>query len=86
MLTAASQPLTNGQCVQPSLAARGTAAAQSMVRAWRLWRARRQERHVFAQLDERGLRDLGLSRWDVERELKRPFWHDCLRGRMSPLP
>ena len=76
MLTAASQTLTNGQCVQPSLTARGAAAAQSMVRAWRRWRARRRERHVFAHLDERGLRDVGLSRWDVERELRKPFWHD----------
>jgi uncharacterized protein YjiS (DUF1127 family) len=86
MLTAASQPLANGQCVQPSLTARGTAAVQSMVRTWRRWRARRRQREAFARIEERDLRDLGLSRWDVERELKKPFWHDCLRGRMSPLP
>src|SRR5665213_1544225 len=42
-MTAASQSLTNGECVQPSLTARGTAAVRSMVRAWRRWRARRQE-------------------------------------------
>ena len=86
MPTAATQSLTNGQFVQPSLTARGTAAAQSMVRTWRLWRRRRRERRVFAHLDERAFSDLALSRGDVERELRKPFWHECLSGRMSPLP
>jgi uncharacterized protein YjiS (DUF1127 family) len=84
MPNAASHSLTNDQCTQPSLTARGVAAVQAIVHAWRRSRARRRERQVFAQLDERGLRDLGLSRWDVDRELKKPFWHDSLRGRISP--
>ena len=85
MPTAATQSLTNGQYVQPGLTARSAAAAQSIVRAWRLWRRRRRERHLFAHLDERAFNDLALSRWDVERELRKPFWQDCLRSRMSPL-
>jgi uncharacterized protein YjiS (DUF1127 family) len=38
------------------------------------WRRRIRERQAFAKLDCRELRDIGLSRWDVERELAKPFW------------
>ena len=38
------------------------------------WRRRIRERQAFARLDYRELRDIGLSRWDVERELAKPFW------------
>jgi uncharacterized protein YjiS (DUF1127 family) len=38
------------------------------------WRRRMRERQAFARLDYRELRDIGLSRWDVERELAKPFW------------
>jgi uncharacterized protein YjiS (DUF1127 family) len=44
------------------------------VRIAGLWRARAQERQAFARLEYRELRDLGVSRWEVERELARPFW------------
>ncbi len=40
------------------------------------WRRRIRERQAFARLDYRELRDIGLSRWDVERELAKPFWRD----------
>ena len=76
MLTAASQSLTNGRCVQANLTARGSAAVQSAVRTLRLWGARIRDRHTFPVLDERDLRDLRVSRWDVERELAKPFWRD----------
>ncbi len=39
-----------------------------------LWQCRANERHALAQLDDRILRDLGLSRSDVARELRKPFW------------
>jgi uncharacterized protein YjiS (DUF1127 family) len=38
------------------------------------WRRRIRERQAFASLDYRELRDIGLSRWDVEREVAKPFW------------
>lgn len=38
------------------------------------WRARADERHVLRSLDDRMLKDVGISRADVERELHRPFW------------
>jgi uncharacterized protein YjiS (DUF1127 family) len=39
-----------------------------------LWQRRANERHALAQLDDRILRDLGLSRSEVARELRKPFW------------
>ena len=38
------------------------------------WQRRDNERHVLAQLDDKILRDLGLSRSEVARELRKPFW------------
>jgi uncharacterized protein YjiS (DUF1127 family) len=40
------------------------------------WRRRIQERRAFAHLDQRDLRDMGLSRWEVEREVAKPFWRE----------
>jgi uncharacterized protein YjiS (DUF1127 family) len=31
---------------------------------------------MFTSLDGRDLHDLGLSQWDVEHEIARPFWRD----------
>jgi uncharacterized protein YjiS (DUF1127 family) len=54
-----------------TLAASFVTALQLSVHEW--WR-RRQGRHELARMDERGLRDLGLSRADVFREVRKPFW------------
>jgi uncharacterized protein YjiS (DUF1127 family) len=43
-------------------------------RTFGLWHGRVRERQAFARLDYRDLRDIGLSRWEVERELVKPFW------------
>ena len=43
-------------------------------RLWCAWRQQVRERRTLAQLGERDLRDLGLIRADLERELARPFW------------
>jgi uncharacterized protein YjiS (DUF1127 family) len=40
----------------------------------RLWRSRIRERRAFVSFDDRDLHDIGVSRWDLERELARPFW------------
>jgi uncharacterized protein YjiS (DUF1127 family) len=42
----------------------------------RLWRSRIRERHSFDYADEHELHELGLSRWDVEREIRKPFWQE----------
>lgn len=40
------------------------------------WHRRARERALLAQLDERMLRDLGISRLDVTHELNKPFWRE----------
>ena len=40
----------------------------------REWRQRSRERAQLAMLDERMLRDIGISRGDVLREINKPFW------------
>lgn len=39
-----------------------------------LWRERAQQRRRLMELDDRLLRDIGLSRADAEREGRKPFW------------
>ncbi|MEL6677453.1 MAG: DUF1127 domain-containing protein [Pseudomonadota bacterium] len=39
------------------------------------WSARRRQRVHLAQLDDAALRDIGLTRHDVQREIERPFWY-----------
>jgi uncharacterized protein YjiS (DUF1127 family) len=38
------------------------------------WQARIRERQKLASLDDRMLRDIGLSRADVHAETRKPFW------------
>jgi uncharacterized protein YjiS (DUF1127 family) len=40
----------------------------------REWRRRSRERAELAQLDDRMLRDIGVSRGDVLAEINKPFW------------
>jgi uncharacterized protein YjiS (DUF1127 family) len=35
-----------------------------------------QSRHVLAMLSDHMLRDIGLTRDDVDRELLKPFWRE----------
>ena len=38
------------------------------------WFERRRSRRFLASLDDRMLRDVGLSAADVDRECSKPFW------------
>jgi uncharacterized protein YjiS (DUF1127 family) len=38
------------------------------------WTDRMRQRRHLAELDDRLLQDIGLSRADVEAEISRPFW------------
>ncbi len=38
------------------------------------WRERSRQRRMLGRLDDRMLRDVGLSRADVEQEVSKPFW------------
>lgn len=46
----------------------------------RRWHELARERRQLAELDERMLKDLGLSRADAEREAGRPFWEVPVRS------
>jgi uncharacterized protein YjiS (DUF1127 family) len=38
------------------------------------WRRRARSRHELMTLSDAGLRDIGISRCDLEREARKPFW------------
>ena len=38
------------------------------------WSARARERRMLAWLDDRSLKDIGVSRADARREAAKPFW------------
>src|SRR5215472_13613063 len=42
----------------------------------REWRRRKNGRLKLARLDERMLRDIGLTRADAEYEMNKPFWRE----------
>lgn len=51
--------------------------ASGLAAAWDkvlLWQYRAQERHHLARLDERMMKDMGISAADVEHEVSKPFW------------
>ncbi len=39
-----------------------------------VWQERRRQRTELAQMDQRMLRDLGLSAQDIASEAEKPFW------------
>jgi uncharacterized protein YjiS (DUF1127 family) len=66
--------LRNSQVSPDPGAPRGITFVDAVQEIIRHVRARRQERRSAAALDGRDRHDLGLSRWDVEREIARPIW------------
>jgi uncharacterized protein YjiS (DUF1127 family) len=46
----------------------------TLLSRFRGWRQRARGRHLLRQLDDRMLRDVGLTRSDVERECNKHFW------------
>jgi uncharacterized protein YjiS (DUF1127 family) len=61
-----------------NLAAPGRREVHPLDALWR-WIVRTAEtarqRRALARLDDRALRDIGLTRADVEAETAKPFWH-----------
>jgi uncharacterized protein YjiS (DUF1127 family) len=51
-------------------------AADHFVATWREWRRRSRERSELAALDDRMLKDIGLTRTDAEFLSNKPFWRE----------
>ncbi len=66
-------PLINCHSVPRSQTLVGT-LRQSVADTLRIWRDRIRERQAFPALTDRDLRDLRISRWELDRELGKPFW------------
>ncbi|SCA57104.1 hypothetical protein MTBPR1_40127 [Candidatus Terasakiella magnetica] len=47
---------------------------KQVLQTLKLWMQRQRKRSDLARLDDRILEDIGLSRTDIEREIKKPFW------------
>lgn len=43
-------------------------------RLWKRWNQRHRQRHALAELDDRLLADVGLTRRQAERECRKPPW------------
>jgi uncharacterized protein YjiS (DUF1127 family) len=41
-----------------------------------IWRRRLRDRRALALMDNRSLRDLGLTRYDAFCETRKPFWRE----------
>jgi uncharacterized protein YjiS (DUF1127 family) len=62
---------------RPSVATGGRtfgALAMRAMMAIVAWADRSRERRQLQELDDRLLKDIGISRGDVERECAKPFW------------
>jgi uncharacterized protein YjiS (DUF1127 family) len=73
--------------VHARIPARGTPTAPRIrlgARAWAAtavalllhWHERARQRRALLSLDDRMLKDIGVSRAEAEREACRPFWRD----------
>lgn len=73
MVTLSSTLAPEASVTQPARATgRGpfSRAGAYLVKMLRVWR----ERQELLLLEDRDLRDIGLTRFDVAREVNRPFW------------
>ena len=73
MATLAQAPLTNSHlCAAPATPSWGTRLRRLLA----AWTQRRHGWEAYGRMSDRDVQDTGVSRWDIERELARPFWHD----------
>lgn len=74
----APQTLTNYQLLPrlTGLPSRRRTATARLHAVFGLWRRRVSERRALAQFTDRDLRDIGVTRVDVQNELAKPFWRD----------
>jgi uncharacterized protein YjiS (DUF1127 family) len=72
MHTISSTKYFAGPWARPAASWRDTAPAT--LRLVALWRERARQRRALASLDDRMLRDVGITRYDAEHECSKPFW------------
>lgn len=48
--------------------------ARRIIKKINTWRVRSQQRKQLASLSEHMLKDMGLTRYEVNKELDKPFW------------
>lgn len=48
--------------------------ADTVRHLWRQWQDRSEERNSYVRLTDRDILDIGHSRFEIERELAKPFW------------
>ncbi|CAI8925029.1 MULTISPECIES: DUF1127 domain-containing protein [Pseudomonas syringae group] len=51
----------------------------SLKRHVQRWLELHRQRRLLAQMSDGALKDLGLSRADIQQEVERPFWDDPLK-------
>jgi len=61
--------------VRPSRGKTGTGLVTRLFDRVFGWLDQARQRRHLGELDDRLLRDIGLSRAEVEQEVSRPFWH-----------
>ena len=62
-------------CTHESMTDRhGSGVFSQIIETLRVWQERRQERSRLAELTDRDLHDVGLSRGDIFFEAEKPFW------------
>ena len=50
--------------------------ARRLIVLLRAWRRRRRDRRELTRLDDRTLKDIGLTRADAEFLINKPFWRE----------
>ena len=69
--------MTHAQSICHAPSGSGTSARRLFAELRALideWRRRAQGRRELAALSDRCLRDIGLTRYDANREARKPFW------------
>lgn len=54
----------------------GSAGGNGLFARYQSWRDRVRTRNQLMQMSEHQLKDIGLSRYDAEKEWSKPFWQD----------
>lgn len=61
------------QCLPHCEPAVGSFVEKTLVTV-KMWKARSRQRRQLGLLDDRLLKDIGLTRDDVKQEIAKPFW------------